>query len=160
MQREVREPKNKSKFVNIYDVIMVQKHLLHSVTNYIGQPCFKSKKYSFEIDTESPNLRETILAANSLANLVCEPHQMHVQVRFGSTLQLKSELYENFEDVLNKATNFLPGGLFNIQVARMQTEDGLALPIYIDFGTANDVIVQPEPPRESIINWRECLESI
>jgi hypothetical protein len=59
---------------------------------------------------------------------------MHVQVRFGNTLQTKKQLLENLEDVLDKAADFLPGSLFNVQVVRMQTERGLALPVYVDFG--------------------------
>lgn len=61
---------------------------------------------------------------------------MHVQVRFGNTLQSKADLLENFEDALNKAAMFIPGGLFNVQVVRMQTADGLALPVYVDFGSS------------------------
>lgn len=120
--------------MNSYDVIMVQKNLLPSVVRFLGQPCFNSKKYPFSIDAKAPDFRDTVLTANSLANLVCVPNEMHVQVRFGNTLQPRTALYENFEDALTKAAEFLPGGLFNVQVIRMQTEDGPALPIYVDFG--------------------------
>jgi hypothetical protein len=121
------------------------------------------------IDTEAPDFCDVVKTASSFGNLVCEPNQVHVQTRFGNALQSKKDLYENFEDALNKAAEFLPGGLFNVQVVRMQTGTGPALPVYVDFGkfletcklffstlgTAEDVVVEPKKPRlEPIID--EC----
>lgn len=125
---------DKSRFVNTYDVIMVQRDLLDPVSKFLGQACFNSKMFPFVISPNSPNLAEKIAAANSLVNLAYEENDMHVQVRFGNTLQSKKQLLENLEDVLEKAADFLPGSLFNVQVVRMQTERGLALPVYVDFG--------------------------
>lgn len=154
MKRELLDPKEKLKFVNSYDVIMIQQNLFNSVTLFLGQPCFKTKtfvlkseqylhlflfRYPLPIDTEAPNFRENILTANSFGNLVCEPNQVHVQIRFGNTLQSTTKLYENFEDVLSKAADFLPGGLFNLQVVRMQTGTGPALPVYVDFGNFEEL---------------------
>jgi len=155
LQRELLEPKDKLKFVNSYDVIMIQDNLHPSVVKFLGQPCFKSKKYPFKINTDSPKLRDTISKANSLSNMICEPNQLSVHIRFGNVKQSKANLLENFESALNKAAVFLPGGLFNVQVIRMQTENGVALPVYVDFGSANDVIVEPPAPKpEPIID--EC----
>jgi hypothetical protein len=96
-------------------------------------------RYPYPIDTEAADFRETILTANSLGNLASQLDEVHVQIRFGNTLQSPKDLYENLEDVLDKAATFLPGGLFNVQVVRMQTGTGPALPVYVDFGKLTNI---------------------
>lgn len=108
--------------------------MFKDVTKFLGSPCLKQNKYPFKVNANSPKLRETLLKVNSYGNLICESNQVLVQTRFGNTSQSKAELFENFEDALNKAADFLPGGLFNVQVIRLQTVHGMALPIYVDFG--------------------------
>jgi hypothetical protein len=154
LQRELLEPKDKLKFVNSYDVIMIQENLHPSVVKFLGQSCFKSKKYPFKFDVNSPTLPDTISKVHSFANLVSQPNEMNIHIRFGNVKQSKIELLENFEDALNRAATFLPGGLFNLQVARMQIERGVSFPLYVDFGPVNDVIQKVEPKPEPIID--EC----
>ncbi|KAI6186791.1 hypothetical protein M3Y98_00171200 [Aphelenchoides besseyi] len=155
LQREVSTNEDKRKFTNTYDRILVHQSLHRVVIQHLGRSCRKVGKYPEKINVRSPNLYDAVVEANSKVALIHPPYYQELEVRFGNAGQKFKELKENLKEVVDECTRFLPGGLFNVKLAQILLMNDVALPIYVDFGRLNDVVVKERKAKaEPIVD--EC----
>uniref|UniRef100_A0A915D299 Uncharacterized protein n=1 Tax=Ditylenchus dipsaci TaxID=166011 RepID=A0A915D299_9BILA len=140
LTREYSNSAEKGKLANMYDIFLVDSALQTKVFNYLGANFRKPGKMPLPIHAHSHKLGEEIQRAYSLVSLNLHNLKDSVTVRFGNLGQKASYLVENLGVTIQKVLDYCPGGETNIRSCYIQTMNPRAsLPIFVDFGSANDV---------------------
>uniref|UniRef100_A0A1I7SHA2 NMDA receptor-regulated protein 2 n=2 Tax=Bursaphelenchus xylophilus TaxID=6326 RepID=A0A1I7SHA2_BURXY len=151
-KREYRSKIDIARFLRSYDKIVIHEQLFKTMVKHFGKSCWNTNLFPVKVNVRSGKLKENILKAYSQETLLSPLNSITHVLRIGNIHQKPEFLLENLSAVLDAAAVILPGGLYNLRragIAWMTTNQ--ELPVYVDFGAANEVIAKvPEEKIEVI----------
>jgi len=157
MEREFSQPIEKTQLANSYDIFLVDNVLMTKAFGFLGQNFKKPGKMPFPVHSERSSLAEEIERSYSLISLSIEPLKDSVSVRIGNLGQSLAELTANLEVIVENVLKYAPGGECNIRACYVQVNNSEAsLPVYVDFGSSNDVKLAPSRKRVYSEIYGEC----
>lgn len=157
LTREYSQVMDKVKLASTYDIFLVDGKLQQKVFSFLGAPFQKQGSSLFPIRVDRQDLPEQIKRAYSLVNLPLDSLKDSMIIRIGNSSQKLSELSKNLSYVIDEVFKNCHGGSKNIRTCYIQTSNTeVTLPIYVDFGSANDVELRESRKRvhEEILD--EC----
>jgi len=157
LEREYSHVASRQKLATTYDIFLVDSSLQVKAISFLGTYFKKPGKMPFPVRSERGNLAEQIQKSYSLVNLPLESLKDSVSIRLGNLDQTTEHLKENLKTIIEKLVKNCQGGAGNIRTCYIQTTNTeLSLPIYVDFGSANDVKLVEPRKREYEEIYGEC----
>ncbi|CAD5225677.1 unnamed protein product [Bursaphelenchus okinawaensis] len=139
--REYSTKESVKAFLKSYDRVVIQNNLFKVLVRHFGASCWNVSKFPLPINPRSERLKEKLLKTYSQEALVLPVHVQVHSVRIGNIHQPQKHLVANIKEVLEAATKCLPGGFLNVRTASLCfLSNAQELPIYVDFGSANELI--------------------
>jgi len=157
MEREFSQQIDKAQLANSYDIFLVDNVLLTKAFGFLGQNFKKPGKMPLPVHSERSSLADEIERSYSMMSLSTEALKDSVTVRIGNLGQSLGQLTANLEVIVENVLKYAPGGELNIRACYIQLRNGEAsLPVYVDFGSANNVKLSPSKKRVYSETYGEC----
>jgi len=153
LKREYSQPADRTRLSNTYDIFLVDSKLLLKAYSFLGKEFIKNEKTPLQIDSSSP--KKFAMQLKNAYSLVVLPLQAYTDcfaIRIGNLQQNAEELSANLDEIIKNVLENCPGSPLNLRSCYLQAKNNTeySLPIYVDFGSANDVkIDQPGEPEYS-----------
>ncbi|KAI1719595.1 ribosomal protein l1p/L10e family domain-containing protein [Ditylenchus destructor] len=140
LTREYSQVMDKVRLASTYDIFLVDGTLQQKVFSFLGAPFQKQASSLFPIRVDRQDLPKQIKKAYSLVNLPLDSLKDSLAIRIGNAGQKCSDLAKNLKYVIDQIFQHCHGGAKNIRSCYIMTSNTkVTLPIYVDFGSANEV---------------------
>ncbi|KAH7730038.1 Protein F53F4.11 [Aphelenchoides avenae] len=157
LEREYSDEADRKKLSTTYDIFMVDSALMKKALWLLGANFMKPGKLPLPINANRKKAVKQIANAYQTVNFSTEPLKDTVSVRIGHLGQSIVDLSDNLNEVVDRVAQYAPGGLLNCRACYIQTSDtSLSLPVYADFGSANDVKLEAPVKAEYDEEEDEC----
>uniref|UniRef100_A0A183BJT9 NARG2_C domain-containing protein n=1 Tax=Globodera pallida TaxID=36090 RepID=A0A183BJT9_GLOPA len=156
LKREYGRQADKAKLANTYDIFMVDRKLMKMALFFLGSSFKKATKMPLPIDS-SVDMSKKLNESFSLVQLHLAPLKDAVTLRIGNLGQPLNELESNFNAIIEAIFTHFPGGSLNIRSCHLQTAaTKVSLPIFVDFGPANEVRLEMPKKQQLAVEVDGC----
>uniref|UniRef100_A0A915MVE4 Sde2 N-terminal ubiquitin domain-containing protein n=1 Tax=Meloidogyne javanica TaxID=6303 RepID=A0A915MVE4_MELJA len=148
LTREYTEIKDRVKLANLYDIFFVDYKLTKKVEYFMG-------KFRPILIKAEQNFSKRIEEAYNQTLIFFMPMNDAITIRVGNLNQKIKHLKSNTSTIISSLLEDFPGGSINIRSVYLQTLD-VSLPIYVDFGSSNEINFELPPEPELVEIVGEC----
>uniref|UniRef100_A0A914MWU2 Uncharacterized protein n=1 Tax=Meloidogyne incognita TaxID=6306 RepID=A0A914MWU2_MELIC len=154
LTREYTEIKDRVKLANLYDIFFVDYKLTKKVEYFMGK-LFKKPAHRPILIKSEQNFSKRIEEAYNQTLIFFMPMNDAITIRVGNLNQKIKHLKSNASTIISSLLEDFPGGPINIRSVYFQTLD-VSLPIYVDFGSSNEINFELPPEPELVEIVGEC----
>uniref|UniRef100_A0A914LFD9 Uncharacterized protein n=1 Tax=Meloidogyne incognita TaxID=6306 RepID=A0A914LFD9_MELIC len=154
LTREYTEVKDRVKLANLYDIFFVDYKLTKKVEYFMGK-LFKKPAHRPILIKSEQNFSKRIEEAYNQTLIFFMPMNDAITIRVGNLNQKIKHLKSNASTIISSLLEDFPGGPINIRSVYLQTLD-VSLPIYVDFGSSNEINFELPPEPELVEIVGEC----
>uniref|UniRef100_A0A915M0J3 Uncharacterized protein n=1 Tax=Meloidogyne javanica TaxID=6303 RepID=A0A915M0J3_MELJA len=154
LTREYTEIKDRVKLANLYDMFLVDYKLAKKVEYFMGK-LFKKPAHRPILIKSEQNFSKRIEEAYNQTLIFFMPMSDAITIRVGNLNQKIKHLKSNASTIISSLLEDFPGGPINIRSVYLQTLD-VSLPIYVDFGSSNEINFELPPEPELVEIVGEC----
>ncbi|CAK5073457.1 unnamed protein product [Meloidogyne enterolobii] len=154
LTREYTEVTDRVKLANLYDMFFVDYKLAKKVDYFMGKLFKRPARRPILIKSEQ-NFSKRIEEAYNQTLIFFMPMNDAITIRVGNLNQKIKHLKSNVSAIISSLLQDFPGGLINIRSVYLAAVN-VSLPVYVDFGSSNEINFELPPEPELVEIVGEC----
>lgn len=139
LKLEYKEYENKRQLLAMYDIFLADARIVHLLPSHLGRHFFKRKRFPLQVDLTCRDLKKEMTRALKTSCCVLAGRGSSGQMTVGKLSQTTEQVTENVLCCVEKLASSLPGGWNNIRSAHIKIQDTPSIPIYVSFGSKDEV---------------------
>nr|CAD2156141.1 unnamed protein product [Meloidogyne enterolobii] len=154
LTREYTEVTDRVKLANLYDMFFVDYKLAKKVDYFMGKLFKRPSRRPILIKSEQ-NFSKRIEEAYNQTLIFFMPMNDAITIRVGNLNQKIKHLKSNASAIISSLLEDFPGGPINIRSVYLAAVN-VSLPVYVDFGSSNEINFELPPEPELVEIVGEC----
>ncbi|KFM65556.1 Ribosomal L1 domain-containing protein 1, partial [Stegodyphus mimosarum] len=139
LRTEYKAYEAKRQLVAAYDVFLADNKIAGVLPKLLGKFFFRKRKFPIQIDMQSSNLKDLIQKASSSTVFFFSNRGNSCTAEIGNLDMTVEEVKQNILAAVRVLSERVPGGYDNIMGIFVKTLKSKAVPIYMSYGSPNEV---------------------
>lgn len=156
LKLEYKEYESKRQLLAMYDVFLADARIIRLLPSHLGRHFFKRKRFPLQVNLTCSDLKKEMCRALSTSCCTLAGRGSSGQMTVGKLSQTTEQVTENILCCIGKLASSLPGGWNNVRSAHIKVQDTPAIPIYVSFGSKDEV----ELPRRKRVKEEQEAEEV
>lgn len=156
LKLEYKEYESKRQLLAMYDMFLADARIIRLLPSHLGRHFFKRKRFPVQVNLTCSDLKKEMTRALSTSCCALAGRGSSGQMTVGKLSQTTEQVTENILRCVGKLASSLPGGWNNIRSAHIKAQDTPAIPIYVSFGSKDEV----ELPRRKRVKEEQEAEEV
>ncbi|KAG1668492.1 Ribosomal L1 domain-containing protein 1 [Nymphon striatum] len=148
----------KSQFMNLHDVLLVDSRVKGLLPSILGNSLYRKKRLGKPVNMKPTKVKKSIERALFFSELHVTGYGLS-PFKLDHHLQPQNEIVQNICAVEQKLRKDLTGGFINIRQINLRSHNTMSIPIYLNLGSRNDVVIS-DPAIEDSENEAEEVDTV
>lgn len=149
LKLEYKEYESKRNLLAMHDVFLADARIVRLLPSLLGKEFYKRKRQPLQVDLTCKDLKKEITRALGTCRCILAGRGSSGQLTVGKLTQNIDEVTDNVMSCVAKLATAVPGGPTNIRSLHIKAQDSPAVPIYVSFGSKDEVVL-PKRKRERV----------
>jgi len=134
---------------DMHDVYLADASIVRLLPGFLGKHFYGRKRFPLQVNLDSKKLRTEFECALRTTQCIVSGKGSMFGVDVGHTGMSVDDLTSNIEAAIQKVAATLPGGQTNLRNINIKTTHSPSIPLYVAFGSAEDVQLPPKQKRKA-----------
>jgi len=144
---------------DMHDVYLADASIVRLLPGFLGKHFYGRKRFPLQVNLDSKKLKTEFECALRTTQCILSGKGSMFGVDVGHTGMSVDDLTSNIESVIQKVSATLPGGHTNIRNINIKTTHSPSIPLYVAFGSGEDVQLPPKQKRK-ILDDPEDVDTV